>query len=175
MVAKKSSKKRKSTGLKIRTIPAISSQTTPPQKRRRGPGRPFVKGDPRIYHERGPKHFNALRKLALEIANDVVKKDNGKAVVLNGHQVEVVEAILRAWAGSHDYQKQNKFIEIGYGKVPDELIITTQDWEKIIDLLPIEFTERIANGEPVIEVLVAFLQSQKIRQEQGQLPSPSPA
>jgi hypothetical protein len=80
----------------------------------------FVKGDPRCWRKGKPREFNALRDLAQEIASEKVKS-GGQTVVIDGHAVTVAEAILRQWASGKDGQKQKGFLEIAFGKVPDEV------------------------------------------------------
>jgi hypothetical protein len=74
-----------------------------------------VKGDPRINRKGRPKSFDALRALAQEIAHEPTN------VVIEGHKVTVAEAILRQWAQSKNPQLVKSFIEIAFGKVPDNL------------------------------------------------------
>jgi len=86
-----------------------NSNTVPKQLK------PFVKGDPRINRKGRPKSFDALRALAQQIAHEPTN------AVLDGHKVTVAEAILRQWAQSKNPQLARAFIEIAFGKVPDEL------------------------------------------------------
>lgn len=84
------------------------------------PSKPFVKGDPRINRKGRPRDFDALRELAQQIAHEVALKD-GAPLVISGHTVTVAEAILRSWATSKNPMLQKAYLEICYGKVPDEL------------------------------------------------------
>ena len=95
---------------------ADSSNTVPKQLK------PFVKGDPRINRKGRPKSFDALRTLAQEIAHETAQS-GGVDVIINGHKVTVAEAILRTWAQSKNPQLVKSFIEIAFGKVPDNLEI----------------------------------------------------
>src|SRR3972149_7108781 len=76
--------------------------------------KPFVKGDPRINRKGRPKTFDALRALAQQIAHEPT------LITIDSHKVTVAEAILRQWAQSKNPQLQRAFIEIAFGKVPDE-------------------------------------------------------
>ena len=87
-------------------------------------GKPFKKGDPRINRNGRPKSFNGLRELARTIADEKAKSGNN-TLVIDGHSITVVEAILRSWAMGKDKRKQQAFIEIAYGKVPQAVDITT--------------------------------------------------
>ena len=78
-------------------------------------GCPFKKGDPRINRKGRPRSFDALRELAQQIAHEPTQ------IVMDGHKVTVAEAILRQWAQSKNPQLQRAFIEVAFGKVPDEI------------------------------------------------------
>lgn len=71
-------------------------------------GKGFVKGDKRINRKGRPKSFDQLRALAQQIAHEPISE---------GNTITVAEAILRTMA------KENpaRFVEIAYGKVPDEV------------------------------------------------------
>ena len=91
----------------------------------------FTKGDPRINRKGRPKNFEALRKLALEIAHEVAQH-KGEDVVINGKKVTVSEAILRKWASSSNHQLQKAFMEIAFGKVPDKLELMGKDGNELV-------------------------------------------
>lgn len=83
------------------------------------PSKPFVKGDSRINRKGRPRDFDALRELAQQIAHE--------AVNVGDHKMTVTEAILRQWAQSKNTQLQKGFLEIAYGKVPDEMKLDIKD------------------------------------------------
>ena len=92
------------------------------EKQERKPGT-FSKGDPRINRSGRPKTFDQLRSLAQEIAHEVaISKE--KPVVINGKTVTVTEVIMRQWAQSKDPRLQQKFIEVAYGKTPEQVLLT---------------------------------------------------
>ena len=98
-------------------------------------GKGFVKGDPRINRKGRPKSFDALRELAQQIANEPLTSADGKIKLTR------VEMIMRDWALSKNYQLQKAFIEIAFGKVPDQLDITT-------DGEPLNFVEKVIKDDP---------------------------
>lgn len=68
----------------------------------------FVKGDKRINRNGRPRSFDQLRKLAQQIAHERIAE---------GSTVTAAEAILRQMA--HD--NPARFIEIAFGKVPEQI------------------------------------------------------
>ena len=76
-----------------------------------------------IWRKGRPKSFDALRELAQQIAHEEALS-NGNPVVINGHVATVAEMILRQWAASKNPQLVKAFIEIAFGKVPDETRLT---------------------------------------------------
>lgn len=84
-------------------------------KQGRNPG-VFTKGDPRINRKGRPKSFDALRRLTLEIACEIIDSDE-KAM-------SVVERMMRSWATSDDPAERKAFIEYAYGKVPQQQELT---------------------------------------------------
>lgn len=94
-------------------------------------GKGFVKGDPRINRKGRPKSFDALRTLAQQIAHEVAQSQ-GQPIVINGHKVTAAEAILRQWAQSKNPQLQRAFIEIAFGKVPEDIKMTGDGLLKVI-------------------------------------------
>ena len=87
------------------------------------PGKPFTKGDPRINRKGRPKTFDSLRKLAQQIGHEIAAGENGEPLTVNGQPVTTVEAILRMWSTSGNPALQMKFIEVAFGKVPDEVLV----------------------------------------------------
>lgn len=104
-------------------------------------GKGFVKGDPRINRSGRPKTFDQLRSLAQEIAHEVaISKE--RPVVINGKTVTVTEVIMRQWAQSKDPRLQQKFIEVAYGKTPEQVLLsgsvanvemTVSEWQAYVE------------------------------------------
>ena len=79
-------------------------------------------GDPRIWRFGKPKAFTALRELGQAIAHEKAKsKETGQTVVIDRHTATIGEMIMRSWATSRVPILQKAFIEIAFGKVPDEV------------------------------------------------------
>lgn len=101
------------------------------KKKPRGKGKPFQKGfDPRRNLDGPPRKFDELREMVLNLFSETaeVKNDKGQTV----GEITRLEAMFRRWLGSEDFYKQNKVVEIGYGKVPDELNVNTFDVNRFI-------------------------------------------
>ena len=78
---------------------------------------PFKKGKDSRRNTKGrPKSFDALRKLAQQIAHEEVTDKKGETLT-------VIEVIMRQWA--KDPKLQAKFIEYAFGKVPDAVDVTS--------------------------------------------------
>lgn len=106
----------------------------------------FIKGDPRCWRKGRPKTFDALRELAQQIAHETAKA-KGEIVVMEGHAVTVAEAILRQWAMSKNPQLQKAFIEVAFGKVPDEIRV---NWKQ-------ELASQGIDASAVFEALVSAI------------------
>lgn len=76
-----------------------------------------------------PKTFDALRALAQQIAHETAVREGQPAVFDDGvnppHIMTNVEAIIRKWLGSGNPQLQKAAIEIAFGKVPENVDITS--------------------------------------------------
>ena len=89
----------------------------------------FVKGDPRINRNGRPKSFDQLRTLAQEIAHEVARDKSGHEVIVSGKRATVAEMILRQMAT--DPKRQQQFIEVAFGKVPQPVEHTGADGDVI--------------------------------------------
>ena len=90
----------------------------------------FTKGDPRINRNGRPKSFDALRKLAQQLSSEVAKDREGNEIIRDGHKVTIAELVLFQMASSPKQRKE--FLEIAFGKVPNEISLGNKDKEGII-------------------------------------------
>jgi hypothetical protein len=110
--------------------------------------KPFKKGDPRINRKGRPKTFDALRALTQQIVHETAVKDGKPAVYDDGvnppHVMTNVEAIIRKWLGSGNPQLQRAAIEIAFGKVPENLNISS---DKPLELKIVEVVKDAGDDE----------------------------
>lgn len=134
------------------------NKPAPGEPKKKAPrGKPFVSKqanggelDPRINTSGRPAHFDALRFMALGIATELATDRTGQPLPApDGHNMTVAEVILRSMA--QDPDRQEKFLQIGYGKVPDQMVLSNVDFTKLTD----EQLRRIQAGENVIDVLLS--------------------
>jgi hypothetical protein len=100
------------------------------------PGTPFTKGDPRINRKGRPKSFDTLRALTQQIANEIATANGEKIVNGDGYAVTNVEMILRQMMT----QNPERFIEIGFGKVPQPVEL---EHKGKIEITPYDYNSAI--------------------------------
>ena len=77
--------------------------------------RPFVAGESRINRNGGPRGFDEMRKVALQLACETVTDNRGR-------RMSCAEAILRSWVHSKEPTLQKLFLEYAFGRVPDNKV-----------------------------------------------------
>ena len=78
--------------------------------------KPFVKGDKRCNRKGRPKSFDKLRKLAVQIAGEQAGQT----------ELTRVQLMLTAMASSKNSADRKLFLEYAYGKVREELDVTSK-------------------------------------------------
>lgn len=76
--------------------------------------KPFVKGDKRINRKGRPKSFDALRKLAQQIAAEELQSTDGDVITR-------IEALLRVMSTSRNPADRKTFLEYAFGKPKEEI------------------------------------------------------
>jgi hypothetical protein len=66
-----------------------------------------------------------LRDLAVKIAGEYAHKSTGKEILWRGLPITFVELILRRLVDSQDPRAWMQFLEIAFGKVPNNIDITS--------------------------------------------------
>jgi len=144
-----------------------------PKGKPRGPGKKFRKNDPvtgekdeRINRTGQNAKFTFVRQMANRLFEERLPKVADGRIVLDKKGAAILsdmialEAMLREWITSRDYQKQNKALELAVGKVPDELHVTG-DIENFIksnlDLFTDGQLQRLQAGENPLDVLAEVL------------------
>ena len=76
--------------------------------------KPFTQGDKRINRKGRPKSFDALRKLAQQIAAEELQSTDGDTITR-------IEALLRVMSTSRNPADRKTFLEYAFGKPKDEV------------------------------------------------------
>jgi len=133
-------------------------------KKPRGKGVPFKKNNPETgeiderINRSGVRKFDELRHLTQRLLNELTEVKTGDIKIA----MRQLEFMMRTWILSGDFQKQARAVEIGYGKVPDEVNLHTFDVEDFIKTNIGLFTDgqltRMNAGEDPLKILSELLQ-----------------
>jgi hypothetical protein len=130
------------------------------KKRPRGKGRPFEGNDPatgkkdeRINRNGRPRTADALKKMVLDLFEE---EGTDQAT---GAKATILRAMLMQMALRGTPADRTELLNRGFGKVKDEIVFSLDDVRKIIDYLPPDFVDRLAKGEDLSDVLIAFITS----------------
>ena len=110
--------------------------------------KPFKKDDPRINRKGRPKSLDALRKLAQQIATEDVKQ-NGQILVIDGHKVTVIEAVMRALASSKNPRDRELFLKYAYGTPPATVEVSGKDGGPLV--LQMTWGDNDSDGTPAAD------------------------
>ena len=148
---------------KISSDTAKSSKPGEGEKTKKKPrGKPFKKNDPltgeideRI-NRQGVRKFDEVRHVVLQLLNEKIEVGpEGKKQIMSQF-----EFVMRNWILSGDFQKQNRALEYGVGKVPDEVKHSFDLDQFIMDNIDI-FTDgqlqRIRAGESPLAILAELI------------------
>lgn len=142
-------------------MPNRPSNTTgkQPKDRRRPPvGRRFTKNNPetgerdeRINRKGRPRTSDALKEMIL----DIFEREGQNATT--GEKVTILEHMLTKMAVDGTPPDRSELLNRGFGKVPDAIVFSLDDVRKIIDYLPDDMLDRLAKGDALGDVLVAWI------------------
>lgn len=138
--------------------PPAPESTNTGQKQGRKPGT-FTKNDPRINRNGRPRSFDALRKLAQQIAVSHATKGSNEKLVIDGHLVTNAEAALLKLMQT----QPDKFLTWAYGAPPPPAPVNAL--QSIVGHLPKPYLDRILAGEPVDVVFAAWASEQLAKKE----------
>ena len=122
-------------------------------------GKPFAKGDKRINRKGRPHVPKSVRELNQAIdqifEEEIIVKELGEVPVLT----DTLRATIRKMIKSSNPAGPIYILDRRFGKVKDEVSITSEMLNDILDYLPDDLLERIAQGEKVGEILVEWIAS----------------
>lgn len=88
--------------------------------------KPFKKGDPRINRNGRPKNYDLLHEIALRLCAEPADLED------NPEGITQIEAIMRDWLHSKNYQKQLAVIQYAFGKVPEQIEVEKKEPNRVI-------------------------------------------
>lgn len=96
-----------------------SSSNTAREQRQTPPGKPFVKGDPRINRKGRPKSADALKELIQSILHEAATNAAGEKIIIDGHAATNLEIIIRSMMRNPRHVEM--LLDRAYGRVPQAL------------------------------------------------------
>lgn len=73
--------------------------------------------------------------------------------------MSILRAMLLKMAINGTPADRSELLDRGFGKVPDELMLSMNDIKKIIEFLPPDMIQRLAKGESISDVIIQFITS----------------
>jgi len=130
------------------------------KKKKMPSGKPFKRNDPETgfkddrINRKGylkPRSQRELEALIDEIADEQVPTDD-KQVVMTKLRLAINRLLLSKQPAGPIY-----IIDRRFGKIKDEVVISSDSVEQLLQYLPDDLLERIAQGEKVGDVLVEWI------------------
>jgi hypothetical protein len=141
-------------------VPKVKSYTAPKQQKKKPRGKAFDKNDPktgekdpRINRKGRPRSSDELKKFVLDIFEE--EGENR----ITGQKVTILRQMVLKMALDGTPSDRIHLMDRGFGKVPDEVIVSYDDLQKIIDYLPQDMLERLAKGESLGDVIVSLVKA----------------
>jgi hypothetical protein len=107
--------------------------------------------DERINRKGRPRSADELKDFVLAIFEEQGVNQ------LTGKSVTVLRQMVLKMAIDGTPADRAELLNRGFGKVPDSIVFSYDDLQKIIDYLPQDMLERLAKGEGLGDVLVRYL------------------
>lgn len=89
--------------------------------------KPFQKGDPRINRRGRPRKSDLIAQLARSLLEEPVE------IGQESQTITRLEAILREWLDSGNFQKKLAVIQYAYGKTPNEADVEDRDLSIVVN------------------------------------------
>jgi len=134
-------------------MPKLTVKTTAKQRNKPPRGRPFVKGDTRINRKGRPHVPKNIRELN-ETIDEVLEEQEEiqKGIKIDKLRITINRLLLSPNPAGAIYILDRRF-----GKVKDEVVISSDSIEQLLQYLPDDLLERIAQGEKVGDVIVEWI------------------
>ena len=126
----------------------------------RGKGRPFEKDDPVTGKKDTRRNLKGRPKTSDELKKFVVGIFEEEGVnQITGQKISILRQMVLKMALDGTPADRIHLLDRGFGKVPDEVIVSYDDLQKIIDYLPQDMLERLAKGEPLGDVIISLVKA----------------
>jgi hypothetical protein len=109
--------------------------------------------DPRINRKGRPRSSDELKKFVLDIL-----EEEG-TIPETGEKITVLRQMVLGMAIRGAGAEKIHILDRAFGKVPDEVVVSYDDLQKIIDYLPQDMLERLSKGESLGDVIVSLVKA----------------
>ena len=125
---------------------------------KRGKGKPFQKNDPktgakdeRINRNGRPRSADELKQLIFEIFDEEAENTE------TGEKLTILKYMLRKMAIAGQPADRSELLNRAVGKVPDAIVLSYDDIQKIIDQLPSDMVDRLVKGDDLGDVIIGWV------------------